>query len=749
LPTLNSERVLAAYMFAKNAHGGQKRHSGEPFIQHPLAATEILLALKPDEDSIVACLLHDVLRITPIELKTVRATFGDSVISLLKGLEPLSKVHYRGLERQTENLRKLFLAMAKDIRVILIKLASRLHNMRTLEFVPSVEKQQRIANETLTIYSPIASRLGIFAFKNELDTLCFKHLYPKEYSEITKQLLEFTGMQETVIHKSLLTKVLDNGDISATIEIHVRNPYSIFKKLKKRVKSNVSELYDNFELRIIVETEAQCYQVLGLIHKHWTPLSRRFKDYIEVPKTNGYQSLHTTLIGFSPKLSNQPIVVQIRTKKMNETAEFGIAAQWHYKKQGGVLTIDQKKLPWIQGLVDLHENLKNNSEFIEALSVDIFHDRIFILTPKGDVLDLPYDATPVDFAYAIHTGIGNKCRGAKVNGRIVPLDYKLKNGQVVEIITGLTEKPNRYWLYFVVTFAAKTHIKQWFNTQNSEKINKIDKLITDSKLINQKLKDNTEFIETVASGLGSVAGMKELKQLLIDEVINPLKYPEKFKKFKVSIPNGIILYGPPGCGKTFIVRKLAEELGYNFFEIKHSDLATPFIHGSVGNIGKTFETAKQNAPAIIFFDEISGLVPDRNKLNDGSSHKEEEVNEFLLQLNDAADNHVLVVGATNYIERIDPAVLRPGRFDKKIYVPPPDLEARKELFKLGLFDRPYDKKIDFEYLAIATNGFSCADIIEGIVETAARIAANQDREAIDQALIESEIKKCKLIAEKI
>jgi len=741
LPSLNSERVLAAYEFAKNAHEGQKRHSGETFIQHPLEATEILLALKPDEDSIVVCLLHDVLRITPVELKTIRATFGDNVIPLLVGLEPLSTVHYRGLERQVQSLRKLFLAMAKDIRVILIKLASRLHNMRTLEFVPGVEKQQRIANETLKIYSPIASRLGIFAFKNELDTLCFKHLYPKEYTEITKQLLQYAGMQETVIHKSLLTKVLDNEDVSATIEIHVRNPYSIFKKLKKRDKSNVSELYDNFELRIIVETEAQCYQVLGLIHKHWTPLSRRFKDYIEVPKTNGYQSLHTTLIGFSP-------VLQIRTRKMNETAEFGIAAHWYYKKQGGVLMIDQKKLSWVHGLVELHENLKNNSEFIETLSVDIFHDRIFILTPKGDVQDLPYDATPVDFAYAIHTGIGNKCRGAKVNGRIVPLDYKLKNGQVVEIITGPTEQPNRYWLSFVITSTAKARIKQWFNTQDSDKIIKISKKIVNKKPKQENIENTPELIESATGGLGSVAGMKELKQLLIAEVINPLKNPEKFKRFKVSIPNGIILYGPPGCGKTFIVRKLAEELGYNFFEVKHSDLAAPFIHGAVGNIGKTFEMAKQNAPAIIFFDEISGLVPDRKNLNDGSSHKEEEVNEFLLQLNDAADSQVLVVGATNYIERIDPAVLRPGRFDKKIYVPPPDLEARKELFKLGLFDRPYDTKIDFEYLAIATNGLSCADIIEGIVETAARIAANQDREAIDQALIESEIKKCKSITEK-
>lgn len=252
---------------------------------------------------------------------------------------------------------------------------------------------------------------------------------------------------------------------------------------------------------------------------------------------------------------------------------------------------------------------------------------------------------------------------------------------------------------------------------------------------------------TTLRGFDNIAGMNDLKQLLIAEVINPLRDPEKFKKFKVSIPNGILLYGPPGCGKTFIVRKLAEELGYNFFEVKHSDLATPFIHGSVGNIGKVFETARQNAPAVVFFDEISGLVPDRQNLHDSSSHKEEEVNEFLVQLNDAADNHVLVVGATNYINRIDPAVLRPGRMDKKIYVPPPDLEARKELFKLGLSGRPHEKTIDFEHLAKTTDGYSSADIVEGIVESAARFAANLDKPEIDQAMLEDEIKKIKPIEE--
>lgn len=254
----------------------------------------------------------------------------------------------------------------------------------------------------------------------------------------------------------------------------------------------------------------------------------------------------------------------------------------------------------------------------------------------------------------------------------------------------------------------------------------------------QNLSRTVEELTTVR-GFDCIAGMKDLKQLLVAEVINPLRDPERFSKFKVSIPNGILLYGPPGCGKTFIVRKLAEELGYNFIEVKHSDLATPFIHGSVGNIGKVFEQAKQSAPAILFFDEISGLVPDRQNMHEFSSHKEEEVNEFLIQLNDAADNKILVVGATNYIDRIDPAVLRPGRMDKKIHIPPPDAEARTELFKIGLSGRPHDKNIDFTRLTELTEGFSSADIIEGVVEASARIAANLDKQLIDQDILEKQI----------
>ncbi len=484
LPALDEARVRKAYEIAAEAHKGQKRLSGEPYVQHPLEVVDILLSMHPDEDSIIAGLLHDVLEDTDMKIDDLKKEFGDSVVPLLKGLEKLRKIYYRGRERQIENLRKMFLAMAKDIRVILIKLADRLHNMRTLQYLDKSDKRTRIAEETLTIYSPIASRLGIYRIKNELDTLAFKHLHPKEYKQVHQELDKLTGLQKNIIKnsKAVLSKALKEVRLEVSMEGRIKNPYSIYKKLKKKGKNYVGELYDIFALRIIVDTESQCYQALGVIHKHWTPLSRRFKDYIAVPKNNGYQSLHTTLIGLCPKLHNQPLEVQIRTHEMNQVAKYGIAAHWNYKDAGSS-SINEQKLNWIQSLVELHENLKSNSEFIETLSVDIFHDRIFVLTPKGDVLDLPYNATPVDFAYTIHSNVGHSCKGAKADGRIVPLDYKLRNGQIVEILTSNAEQPNRYWLSFVVTSHAKSRIKQWFNNQDREKLLRMGK-----ETINKKLK---------------------------------------------------------------------------------------------------------------------------------------------------------------------------------------------------------------------------------------------------------------------
>jgi len=553
LPHADEDRLVKAYEYAKKAHEGVKRASGEPYIQHPLEVAKILLSLRPDEDSLVVAFLHDVLEDTKITIDELAKEFGESVTPLLKGMEKLGTVYYRGHERQVENLRKMFLAMADDIRVILIKLADRLHNMRTLEYIPE-EKRKRIAEETLTVYSPIAARLGIYRIKNELDDLSFKHLYPKDYEMLLDDMKVTVGMQQNILKtsKTILSKTLKKAGIKAELEGRVKNLYSIYKKLRKKDRNYISELYDIFALRIIVKDEPTCYQTLGILHKNWTPLARRFKDYIGHPKPNGYQSLHTTLIGLCPNVHNQPIEVQIRSKDMNMIAKYGVAAHWQYKEKGGYsIAIPEDKLKWIQSLVTLHESLKSNTEFIESLNVDMFHDRIFALTPKGDVLDLPKGATPIDFAYSIHSDLGHKCKGAKVNGQMVPLDFKLQNGQIVEILTGNTIQPNRYWLSFVVTSHAKNRIKQWFNSQDSENLLEMGKNLINKHLerFNQPhldsdlsilknfegkkmtVREREELLEKV--GNGSVDVMSVIKKIIPQEKVMK-------KSSKESMANGLL-----------------------------------------------------------------------------------------------------------------------------------------------------------------------------------------------------------------
>jgi len=572
LPNVDEDRIFRAYKFAEKAHEGMTRDSGEPYIQHPLETAKILLDLKPDEDSIIAALLHDVLEDTDVSVDDIRDQFDERIIPLLKGLEKLGKIYYQGRERQVENLRKMFLAMAKDIRVILVKLCDRLHNMRTLEHVKP-EKQKRIAEETISIYSPIAGRLGIFRLKNELDDLCFQYLYPKDHQRILKDLKETTGLQKNIIKKgtSILKKTLKQNNLNADIEGRVKHLYSIYRKLKRKDKNYISELYDIFALRIIVDSEAECYQALGIIHKNWVPLTRRFKDYIANKKSNDYQSLHTTIVGLVPDLNNQPIEIQIRTYDMNHVAKYGIAAHWEYKEKGGyAITVPEDKLNWVQNLVALHENLKSNSEFIENLNMDIFHDRIFVVTPKGDVKDLPQDATPVDFAYSIHTDVGNKCKGAKVDNKIVPLDYKLKNNEVVEIITTNTPAPNRYWLSFVITSHAKSSIKHWFNGQEQENLVKMGKDLLNKhlkrlgvpslgsdlgllkKYSDKKLtvKEREEILEKV--GNGSVEAISVIKKIVPKDILASKQIEPKITKkvltdnIKIESKDEILITGQKG-----------------------------------------------------------------------------------------------------------------------------------------------------------------------------------------------------------
>ncbi|QGP90765.1 GTP pyrophosphokinase [Neomoorella glycerini] len=456
-----------AYQFAAAAHQGQKRRSGEDYITHPLNVAAILAELQLDVVTIAAALLHDVVEDTPISLDTIKEIFGDEVALLVDGVTKLSRLEYKTKEeQQAETLRKMFLAMAQDIRVILIKLADRLHNMRTLKHHPP-EKQQEIARETLEIFAPLAHRLGIFRLKWELEDQSLRYLEPERYYELVNSINMKRREREEYIQQvvKILGEKLAEGGIKADIQGRPKHFYSIYNKMVKQGKE-LSEIYDLIAVRVIVDTVKDCYAVLGLVHALWKPIPGRFKDYIAMPKPNMYQSLHTTVIG----PNGDPFEIQIRTWEMHRTAEYGIAAHWRYKEDGGNSDPDfEQKLTWLRQLLDWQRELRDPREFMESLKIDLFSDRVYVFTPRGDVVELPAGSVPIDFAYRVHTDVGHRCTGARVNGRIVPLDYKLKTGDIVEVLTTKGSRPSRDWLHIVKTSQAKNRIRQWFRKEEREK----------------------------------------------------------------------------------------------------------------------------------------------------------------------------------------------------------------------------------------------------------------------------------------
>jgi len=493
---VNKQRIKIAYEFAKVAHEGQKRMSGESYIIHPLAVAFKVLDFSPDEDMIIAALLHDVSEDTDRTLDDIEELFGPGVRNLVRGLEKLSKVRYKDNDYEIENLRKMFISMAADLRVILIKLCDRWHNMETLNHVRE-EKQRRIALETMNVYVPIASRLGIYILKGALEDLCFKYLEPEAYENIDEQLEAYGKSRGKYIKtlEKILQKLLSRNSLEVKIQSRIKTHYSIYSKLKKKGKTQINEIFDVFALRVTVPTKfsdngkeytGDIYNILGVVHTTWTPLVQRFKDYVAVPKPNGYRSLHTTLIGMNVGDICQPVEIQIRSQLMHDEAEFGVASHWAYKesqegdskwnlikKVFNDSTKEEKKqksvTDWVQVLDELQAETESNEEFLKDLQVDLFNDRIFVLTPNGDVRDLPKGATPIDFAYLIHTDVGNRTYMAKVDGVAVSLDIELKNGQVVEIITRKNATPNQYWLSFVKTSGARNKIKNYFKEKDSEK----------------------------------------------------------------------------------------------------------------------------------------------------------------------------------------------------------------------------------------------------------------------------------------
>ena len=481
-PSADISMVEKAYRIAKDAHKDQVRKSGEPYIIHPLWVGIILADLEMDKETIVAGMLHDAVEDTAMTLDDITREFGEEVALLVDGVTKLGQLNYSQdkLEVQAENLRKMFLAMAKDIRVIIIKLADRLHNMRTLEFMTPA-KQQEKARETMDIYAPIARRLGISKIKTELDDLSLKYWKPDVYNQLVKDLNERKTEREEFVQQIVaeVTKHMENAHIRAKVYGRVKHFFSIYKKMVNQNKT-LDQVYDLFAVRIIVDTVKDCYAALGVIHEMYTPIPGRFKDYIAMPKPNMYQSLHTTLMG----PSGQPFEIQIRTEEMHKTAEYGIAAHWKYKEGADAaksMASQEEKLNWLRQILEWQRDMSDNREFLSLLKgdLDLFADDVYCFTPNGDVKNLPNGSTPVDFAYAIHSAVGNKMVGARVNGKLVNIDYKIQNGDRIEILTSQNSRgPSRDWLNIVKSTQAKNKINQWFKKEFKE-----DNIIRGKELI--------------------------------------------------------------------------------------------------------------------------------------------------------------------------------------------------------------------------------------------------------------------------
>ena len=535
-PSGDVSAVEKAYRMAKDAHGDQKRKSGEPYIIHPLHTAIILAELELDKESIIAGLLHDVLEDTSVSKEKMISEFGVEVAELVDGVTKLTKLSYDAdkVEEQAENLRKMFLAMAKDIRVILIKLADRLHNMRTLQYMKP-EKQREKARETMDIYSPIANRLGISKIKIELDDLALRYLEPEKYQELVDKVHERLEHREEFI-ASLIEEVrghIEKAGVKATIDGRVKHYFSIYKKMVNQNKT-FDQIYDIFAVRIIVDSVMECYGALGVIHEKYTPIPGRFKDYIAMPKPNMYQSLHTTLIG--PK--GMPFEIQIRTYEMHKTAEYGIAAHWKYKENlSGDGNNEEQKLSWLRQILEWQRDMSDNKEFLNLLKDDLnlFSENVYCFTPNGDVKNLPNGSTPIDFAYSIHSAVGNRMVGARVNGKMVNIDYHLQNGDRVEVITSQNSRgPSMDWLKIVKSTQAKNKINQWF-----KQLSKEDNIIKGRELIEK-------YCKTKAIALSDIVKPEYVEKVL-------LKYG--FRDWETILAT----IGHGGLKEGQIVNKLVEE----------------------------------------------------------------------------------------------------------------------------------------------------------------------------------------------
>jgi GTP diphosphokinase / guanosine-3',5'-bis(diphosphate) 3'-diphosphatase len=525
--------VRRAYEFSAKAHEGQLRRSGEPYLQHLIAVAGVLTSLKTDVTAIVAGLLHDTLEDTLATPDELEKAFGKEVVHLVDGVTKIGKITYRNYEeKQAENFRKMVLSMADDIRVVLIKLADRLHNMRTLEHLGKA-KRQEIAQETLEIYAPLANRLGIGWIKNELEDLCLKHLKPDAYETLRVRVAKRDEDRQQYIEEVILlvNRAMRENGLPGEVYGRPKHLYGIYQKMNKQ-SITFEEVYDLTALRIVTDTKMNCYALLGVIHSLWRPVPGRFKDYIAIPKSNLYQSLHSTVVG--PK--GEHVEFQIRTEDMHRVAEYGIAAHWKYKEKGPVGERDSKTFGWLHQFVEWNQDLPDNRQFMDSVKLDLFHDVVYVFTPKGIVKELPKGSTPVDFAYAIHTEVGDHCVGAKVNGKIVPLKHQLTSGDTVEILTSVTQTPHKDWLKFVRTSRAKTKIKHWIKIEEQKRSIEIGRRLLESEfrrhgMAPAKMLKSDELLDAAReSGFDTIDELTAsvgFGRVATAQVIGKLKGPEK------------------------------------------------------------------------------------------------------------------------------------------------------------------------------------------------------------------------------
>ena len=560
LPDADTSLVEKAYVYSAKVHAGQTRLSGEPYLSHPLATAYILTHLHLDLASIAAGLLHDTLEDTLTSFEELEEMFGKDVAQIVDGVTKLSKIRFESqIQKQAENTRKMILAISKDIRVLLVKLADRLHNMRTLKYQKEY-KRVKIARETLDIYAPLAGRLGIGWIKSELEDLAFLNIYPEEYQRLQKEVEARLSRRKAYVDevKDLIAGKMADFGLSCKVLGRPKHLYSIFRKMRTR-KIPLEEIYDLIAFRIIMKSAKECYEALGIVHSLWKPIPGRFKDYISLPKTNMYQSLHTTVIG----PYGERMEIQIRTEEMDTVANEGIAAHWLYKEGTIVSKEKAHQFDWLFQLIEWQKELDDPREFIESVKMDLFPNEVYVFTPKGEIKEFPRGATPIDFAYAIHTEIGNHCAGAKVNGRIVPLKYQFHNGEMVEIITSDKHFPNRDWLKFAKTSRARAKIRQWIKTEEKGKSLALGRDLCAREFKRHGL-DFSDFIKTksaevakalsfktpedmfIAAGYGKIAPSQIIRKLRAEqpEEYKPEEKESRVKKFTDKTePQGILIHG--------------------------------------------------------------------------------------------------------------------------------------------------------------------------------------------------------------